>query len=142
MGTSDRCKDHVLWVYSNRHIDSKYGLCDIKTQEDAHKWLMCNEPTICEKTEDYDCADVQCREQRQKPDPRIEPIEHPENLPSGISEKCKIQTKWVYDNRDLFLVEKKPLEEKVQQFFSSLGALIATAGSAGITIYRFVKAGL
>lgn len=50
--------------------------------------------------------------------------------------------KWVYDNRDLFLVERKPLEEKVQEFFSSLGALIATAGSAGITIYRFVKAGL
>lgn len=50
--------------------------------------------------------------------------------------------KWVYENRDLFHVEKKPLEEKVSGFFSSLGALVATLGSAGITIYRFVKAGL
>jgi hypothetical protein len=50
--------------------------------------------------------------------------------------------KWVYENRDLFHMEKKPLEEKVSNFFSSLGALFATLGSAGITIYRFVKAGL
>ena len=50
--------------------------------------------------------------------------------------------KWVYENRDLFHVERKPLDETVQKFFSSLGALIATAGSASVTIYRFIKAGL
>lgn len=50
--------------------------------------------------------------------------------------------KWIYDNRELFHVERKPLEEKVSGFFSSLGALFATLGSAGITIYRFIKAGL
>jgi len=50
--------------------------------------------------------------------------------------------KWVYENRELFHVERRPLEEKVSAFFSSLGALFATLGSAGITIYRFIKAGL
>ena len=50
--------------------------------------------------------------------------------------------KWVRQNRDRFYVERKPLEEKLSGFFNSLGALVATAGSAGITIYRFIKAGL
>ena len=50
--------------------------------------------------------------------------------------------KWIYENRDRFHVERKPLDETVQNFFNSLGALIATVGSAGITIYRFIKAGL
>jgi len=50
--------------------------------------------------------------------------------------------KWIYENRELFHVERKPLAEKVSSFFSSLGALFATLGSAGITIYRFIKAGL
>jgi len=50
--------------------------------------------------------------------------------------------KWIYDNTELFHVERKPLEEKASSFFNSLGALFATLGSAGITIYRFIKAGL
>jgi dUTPase len=50
--------------------------------------------------------------------------------------------RWIYDNRDRFYVERKPLEEKVTNFFNSLGALFATIGSAGITIYRFMKAGI
>lgn len=50
--------------------------------------------------------------------------------------------KWIYENRELFHVERKPLEEKVSGFFSSMGAVFATLGSAGITIYRFIKAGL
>ena len=50
--------------------------------------------------------------------------------------------KWIRQNRDRFYVERKPLEEKLSGFFNSLGALVATAGSAGITIYRFIKAGL
>lgn len=50
--------------------------------------------------------------------------------------------KWIYENRDRFYVERKPLEEKLSNFFNSLGALVATLGSAGITIYRFVKAGI
>lgn len=50
--------------------------------------------------------------------------------------------KWIYDNKDLFHVEKESLEEQVSKFFSSLGAVFATLGSAGITIYRFIKAGL
>lgn len=49
---------------------------------------------------------------------------------------------WIYENRDRFYVERKPLEEKLSKFFSSLGALVATLGSAGITIYRFIKAGV
>lgn len=50
--------------------------------------------------------------------------------------------KWVYENRELFHVERKPLEEKISSFFSSLGAAVAALSSAGITFYRFVKAGL
>lgn len=50
--------------------------------------------------------------------------------------------KWIYDNKDLFHVERESLEEQVSKFFSSLGGLVATLGSAGITIYRFIKAGL
>lgn len=50
--------------------------------------------------------------------------------------------KWIYENRELFHIERKPLEETVSRFFSSLGALFATIGSAGITVYRFIKAGI
>ena len=49
---------------------------------------------------------------------------------------------WIHHCRDKFYRHKKPFEESLEKLMTDLGAVIATAGSVGITAYRFIRARL
>lgn len=59
----EKCKNYVYWVYLNRNIDPKYGLCDIKTMHDAYKWIVCMKPNNypCIADPNIDCSQLYCR---------------------------------------------------------------------------------
>lgn len=60
---SQKCKNYVRWVYSNRNIDPRYGLCDVKTIKDAYRWVVCKKPDGCPDADDpsIDCSQLYCR---------------------------------------------------------------------------------
>jgi hypothetical protein len=41
----DKCRDYVNWVYSNRAVNPVYAKCNIKTIDDAFRWIICNSST-------------------------------------------------------------------------------------------------
>lgn len=60
---NQRCKDHVLWVYSNRYLDPKYGLCNINTLANAYRWVVCKKSGVCKPVDEDPgmyCLNMDC----------------------------------------------------------------------------------
>jgi hypothetical protein len=48
---------------------------------------------------------------------------------------------YVHDMRGRFNRDKKPLEEKIENIIEGLGPIFAAIGSAGLTLFKFIRAG-
>lgn len=46
---------------------------------------------------------------------------------------------WVRNQRPRLMRDKMPLDESLEKFTSRLGAIIASIGSVGLTVYRFLR---